>query len=200
MFSCTRPPDTCSRRAAMCDAPSVARVCRIMMSSVPCRTSALAGSLDTPMEYPYSILMSNRESPGQPASPRDAMNGRSPSWPGRSSSPRAESRATEALRAWWPRGRHRAQARPGRRDASSPVERKSGGHAGATYKGKSRRNPHATKPTYRDRSSQFVSAASSPFEISPGSSLATGLTRPRPLSKTIPTGWLAYRASSSTIR
>ena len=38
------------------------------MSSVPCRTSALASSLlDTPMEYTCSIVMSNREPLGSVA-------------------------------------------------------------------------------------------------------------------------------------
>ena len=48
-------------------------------------------------------------------------------------------------------------------------------HAGSPRK-KSRRRNSSQKAAYRDRSSKFVSAASSPFEISPRSSLATGLT------------------------
>jgi hypothetical protein len=43
--------------------------------------------------------------------------------------PESRPEATQALRG--PRGRHRAHARPGRRDASDRVEGESGGHAGS---------------------------------------------------------------------
>jgi hypothetical protein len=87
------------------------------MSSVPCRTSALAGLLsDTVVEYSAYIGMSNRAPSG--CRPKACLVARC---------------------------RHCPRTGPGRRDASSGVDRESGRHAGSHLKAKGRRNPPQSK-------------------------------------------------------